>query len=261
MDAPPEPPAPPAPLPPSVPDAGGLRLKYQSLRSDQITATARTLEQRIRERFPRANLARIATELIGTTDAVARMAVWLSRPILGLRLLVSAAALGLVALFLATLAVARSQVELFSSISDYLQGLDAAINEVVFLGIALYFLVTLETRLKRRRAFRSLHVLRSMAHIIDMHQLTKDPDRVLHPGGDTPSSPARTMTRHELTRYLDYCTEMLALLSKLAALHVQQFPDPVTLSAVNDIENLTSDLSRKIWQKIMILDRFATPPA
>jgi hypothetical protein len=40
---------------------------------------------------------------------------------------------------------------------------------------------------------------------------------------------------------------------------VQRFDDPVTLSAVNDVENLTAGLSRKIWQKIMILDRIIAP--
>ena len=63
------------------------------------------------------------------------------------------------------------------------------------------------------------------------------------------------LTPFELTRYLDYCSEMLALLSKLAALHTQHFNDPVTLEAVNDVENLTQGLARTIWQKIMILDR------
>ena len=53
-------------------------------------------------------------------------------------------------------------------------------------------------------------------------------------------------TRPELTRYLDYCSEMLALLSKLAALHTQHFNDPVTLEAVNDVENLTQGLARTI---------------
>ena len=34
---------------------------------------------------------------------------------------------------------------------------------------------------------------------------------------------------------------------------------PVTLAAVNEIENLTNGLSRKIWQKIMIFDRILAP--
>jgi len=95
--------------------------------------------------------------------------------------------------------------------------------------------------------------------IVDMHQLTKDPDNVLARGPDTASSPKRTLTAFELTRYLDYCTELLAIISKVAALYVQQFDDPVTLSAVNDVEELTNGLSRKIWQKIMILDRIVAP--
>ncbi len=59
----------------------------------------------------------------------------------------------------------------------------------------------------------------------------------------------------ELVRCLNYCSEALALLSKAAALHVQPFDDRETLAAVGDIEGLTDGLSRKIWQKITILDR------
>ena len=74
------------------------------------------------------------------------------------------------------------------------------------------------------------------------------------PSRSTESSPGRGLTRFELVRYLDYCSEMLSLTSKLAALHVQSLRDPVVLSAVNDIETLAAHLSGKIWQKIMILD-------
>jgi hypothetical protein len=49
------------------------------------------------------------------------------------------------------------------------------------------------------------------------------------------------------------------LIGKVAALYVQGFPDPVALAAVDDIENPTTSLSRKIWQKIVILEQ--TMPA
>lgn len=62
------------------------------------------------------------------------------------------------------------------------------------------------------------------------------------------------MTRFELSRYLDYCSELLSLTSKLAALFVQYVPDPVVLDAVNDVETLADGLSQKIWQKILVLD-------
>ena len=97
-----------------------------------------------------------------------------------------------------------------------------------------------------------------MAHIIDMHQLTKDPERIVGaPPADTGAR--RPQNPSELIRYLDYCSDQLALISKIAALYVQKFNDPVTMSAVNDIEELTNGLSRKIWQKIMIFDRIVAP--
>ena len=52
-------------------------------------------------------------------------------------------------------------------------------------GIAAFFFLTLETRLKRQRALKAIRELRSLAHIIDMHQLTKDPERIAEPMTDT----------------------------------------------------------------------------
>ena len=119
----------------------------------------------------------------------------------------------------------------------------------------MYFLLTIESRLKRRRALGVLHQLRSLAHVVDMHQLTKDPERLLSAEPSTPSSPEREMSAPELGRYLDYCSELLSVTSKLAALLVQYFNDEVVLGAVNEIETLTTGLSGKIWQKIRLLER------
>jgi hypothetical protein len=62
------------------------------------------------------------------------------------------------------------------------------------------------------------------------------------------------MTAAEMSRYLDYCSELLAITGKLAALYAQAVPDEGVASAVNDIELLGSSLSRKIWQKITLID-------
>lgn len=124
----------------------------------------------------------------------------------------------------------------------------------LLLSAAILFLITAETRIKRRRALKAIHELRALAHVIDMHQLTKDPERVLARMAETPSSPKHNLSPAELGRYLDYCSEMLSLIGKLAALYVQKFDDPVALAAVNEVEDLTTGLSRKIWQKIMIIN-------
>jgi hypothetical protein len=133
--------------------------------------------------------------------------------------------------------------------------IESGISNVVFVGIAINFLLSIETKVKRRRALRMIHQLRSVAHVVDMHQLTKDPERLTSPAPDTQSSPERTMTPAQLGRYLDYCSELLSVTSKLAALLVQRFSDEVILDAVNDIETLATGLSGKIWQKIRLVDR------
>ena len=64
---------------------------------------------------------------------------------------------------------------LLSSLSELVQGLEAAVNLLILFGGAIWFILTLEEREKRQRALDSLHRLRQLAHVIDMHQLTKDP--------------------------------------------------------------------------------------
>jgi hypothetical protein len=68
------------------------------------------------------------------------------------------------------------------------------------------------------------------------------------------------MNRYELSRYLDYCSEMLSLNSKLAALYAQNFDDPVVLAAVDEVETLCTSLSGKIWQKMVILNQAGGAP-
>ena len=147
------------------------------------------------------------------------------------------------------------------SFVDLVQTFEAGVNDLIFISLAIFFVVRLERRMKRQKALDMLHKLRSLAHIIDMHQLTKDPDSIAREDQRTSSSPIRDMTAYEVKRYFDYCSEMLAILSKLAALLIQDFDDPVTLNAVNEIESLTSGLSRKIWQKIIVATRTEILPS
>src|SRR4029079_183412 len=67
-------------------------------------------------------------------------------------------------------------------------------------------------------------------------------------------SPKGAMAPTSLGRYLDYCTDLLSLTGKLAALLVQRFKDDVVMSEVNEIEALTSALAGRIWHKIRLLE-------
>ena len=227
--------------------------RYRQLDQSQIGQTLRRLRDRIAERFPGSGLSNVAGELVSLSDEAFDCVAYLQKPNWPIR-----AAVGIViATMVVVVGLGALSIRLSSrvnSVSELVQTLDASINDIVFLGIAIFFLVTVEARLKRRKALGSLQQLRSVVHIVDMHQLTKDPEQLMSHPAPTMSSPARTMTRSELGRYLDYCSELLSLTSKIAALFVERFDDPVTLGAVNEIESLTAGLSRKIWQKISMLN-------
>lgn len=246
---PPPQPAVPAPAAP-VPAPTDMR----ALDPARIIETIRALGDRIQERFPDRGLTRVARQQLAIAQGTVAWMEWLRRPILWVRVSVGLVIVLLTALL--TGIIVRLEVSAEGiALPDLLQAVEAAINELVFLGATILFLTTVEGRIKRQRALGALRELRALAHIVDMHQLTKDPDRVVEGGRqDTPSSPRATMTRLELGRYLDYCSEMLALNSKLAALYAQNLHDPVVLAAVDEVETLTTGLSAKIWQKLVILN-------
>jgi hypothetical protein len=223
-----------------------------SVKPDEVVRTIDRLTKRIEERFHGAGLANVCRDLGGVAKQAHERSRWIARPIWLLRI---AAALLITAL------IAASMIALWNirgpkgemDRTEFIQVLEAGINDVVLIGAAIFFLVTLEKRIKRRRALAAIHELRCLAHIVDMHQLTKDPDRVLLRGERTASSPKEEMTAFALSRYLDYCTEMLSLIGKVASVYVQNFDDPVALGSANEVESMATGLSRKIWQKIMLL--------
>jgi hypothetical protein len=228
--------------------------KYRQLDEAQILVTLTRLRDRICERFPESGLAGVAGELLELGRETAALVAYLRRPLWPVRCAV-AIVIGLLAVALGAIVISVRLPTGVDGLAIFAQATESAINDLLFLGAAVFFLGTLENRLKRRKALAALHQLRSVAHVVDMHQLMKDPERLASTQPKTPSSPARALTASQLGRYLDYSSELLSVISKIAALHVQHFNDPVTLAAVNEIEGLTSGLSGKVWQKITLLDR------
>jgi len=225
----------------------------RALDPKELIATVETLQKRISERFPGSGLSRVAGELLKIAQESAVRSHRIARPFVGLRIVIWLLVLGIVAV----LVLGGLQIRKFGHLDElpeFVQSLEASLGSIFFIGAAIASLVTLETRWKRARALNAIHELRALAHIVDMHQLTKDPERTIS-GPSTPSSPHRSLTPFLLSRYLDYCSELLSLTGKIAALYVQELPDPAALEAVDQIENLTTGLSRGIWQKLNILDR------
>jgi hypothetical protein len=227
---------------------------YRSLDPGKIIETLEQLHERIEERFPGAGLSAVCAEVAALAKQTTQRIERVSQPIWSLRLsllFLLAGVIGLAVVF----AIEASSLKTSDELTETMQGLDSGVNLLIVLGGAAYFLGSLETRIQRDRALKALHELRSIIHVVDMHQLTKDPSMLGHI--KTRSSPDRPLTRFMLIRYLDYCSEMLSLTAKCAALYAQKLSDPVVIDTVGAIEILTSDLSNKIWQKITIVEGLA----
>jgi hypothetical protein len=228
------------------------------LREDKLLETVEQIRGRIAERFPESGLSEVAAEIVQITREALVRAEAIRRPNWWLRG-------GLVVLLLIAVAGVVTYVETGTGqplVPSVLQFLDAAKGSAAVLTALAVFLVTLEARLKRRRALQAVHELRAMAHIIDMHQLAKDPDRFGHPTQPIIVS-GRPMDADAMGRYLHFCTELLAVVSKIGQLYVQDFLDAGAQTAVDQFEGLATGLSSKIWQKLMILERIradAEPP-
>ncbi len=225
-------------------------MRYRQLESNEIIHTIDELHMRISQRFPKSDLAAVCEELLVVakeTEAKAHAVNASNYPLRGIILVLIAAAAGIV-FFLIRAIQLRTGGEV--DLINLLQGLEAGTNLIIFISVAIFFLFSLESRMARTRALNDLNELRSIVHVIDMHQFSKDPSELLS------SDSTHGMTRTDLTRYLGHCSVMLSLGAKLAALYAQKLPDEIVIDAASDLQNVANGLSLKIWQKIAILESY-----
>ena len=202
------------------------------------------------EDFPSSGLAAVANEVAAVAEGTVKRVDEIQRPRIFLRVMVGI----LVALALAgplLFSVLVSFSEKVTNLGDFLEATDAGLHMLLILAAGIVFLVGLENRLRRNQALEALAEFRSLAHLLDLHQINKDPglDRTPPPEPDH-----RTVRSDEkLADYLDYSGDLLSIIGKLAAYYAQHLQDRVVLDAVNEIENLSSNLSNKLWLKILVL--------
>ena len=227
-----------------------------------VQETVARLESRIEARFPSRGLRSVAGELRVLTADVADGAIAIRSRLRWVRLGSRVAAvLVLAATVLVFVLASRDAVRAGPDRSfEWVPLIESTINDLVFAGLALWFLYALPQRLERGHLLDLLHRLRSLAHIVDMHQLTKDPERLRPDFRATDVSVPLDLSRGEMEHYLDYCSELLSLIGKVAALCAEESRDSLVLTTVSDLETLTTGMSRKIWQKIALLPREGAPP-
>ena len=237
---------------------------FRRLEPDKLTVTIERLNQRIAASFPERGLSRVSADLVKMARAASVRVERLQRPNWFLRVLpflLTALVILLVWIVVTGLTFFDGIVSapLKKDLSDILEAFrqlfkHAAIPATVLLPgpllLSIYaFVWTLERRWNQSRILRYLHEVRSIIHVIDMHQLTKDP----HIGASDGASEALAGDR--LVLYLDYCSELLSLSAKVAALYAESSRDPLVISTVSDLGQITANLSNKVWQKINIVER------
>jgi hypothetical protein len=228
---------------------------YERLLATPVLETVDRLRQRIAIRFPDRDLGQVAAELHTLVAEIADVAPEHRARLRLARIVSRVLVVLIVAGTVVALALAAGAAGDVEDGLDWLALVETTVNDLVFAAIAVFFCYSVPERLQRGRLLDLLHRLRSVAHIVDMHQLTKDPER-LRPGyvGTGVGQPL-DLDRHQLERYLDYCAELFSLIAKAAALCAEESRDAVVLDTVSTIETLTTSMSREVWQKIEVLGR------
>ena len=172
------------PAPPPPPGDAVSSGRPTRLDAERIQKTIDHLSLRVEARFPDSGLARVSRDLGLIAAETKERVAWISRPILGLRVAVAFLILLISAVVFFAITAVRTPNEPLKLV-EFTQGVESGINDVILVGAGIFFLVTAERRIKRRRALAAINELRAMAHLIDMHQLTKDPEWVLGRGEQT----------------------------------------------------------------------------
>jgi hypothetical protein len=225
-----------------VSPVGGKPKVDHRLDPARIIETADNLAQQVSDRLPQSTLAGLAADLAQIarqTDGRARNA---RRPILAIRFASAlAAATSLIGLvYLASHIHARWE---FGTITELFEAADAGFNLVVILAGALWFLITLEARIKRKKALGSIEELREFIHVIDVTQLYYTPDLYAPHSADSRSPLDLDHT------YLLFCTQMLGVISNLAPLYTRNAAGDSILRAAAEVEILANAISAKLLSK------------
>ena len=213
----------------------------------KIIQTADNLARRVSNRFPDSTLAGLAAdlaEIARVTDEHVLLARKPNRLIRGLGWL--AGVIGILGLWYF---VGRIQTHLidakmeFGTVTDLFESADAGFNILVALAGALWFLVTIEARFKRKQALERIGELLEFIQLIDVTQLYYTPE--LYKSNSLPDS---TQARFDHT-YLLFCNEMLGVIGNLAPLYTRGNMDDSVWRATSDVIMLAHAIEGRLFAK------------
>lgn len=215
----------------------------KALDPELLVTHIQALRDQTRKIFPARSLPRYQDNLIGLATEVRFTARKLSgRSPLDFLL---PGLIIFIALLIATviLVLFQFRVQMPESIVEIMEPLEASTNLAVLVAGTTYLMWRTVAERRRHRALSVLHKIRSQIHILDMTQLAKNLNEVEDD----------QLSLVDRIRYLDLCSQTVSLTAKVGALLITNFDDPIVISAVTEIETLSTGLSQKIWLKIDVL--------
>jgi hypothetical protein len=221
--------------------------KNHRLDPAKIILTAENLARRVGDRLPGSTLAGLAAdlaEIARATDERARRAREPNRLIRGAGWL--AGALGVSGLWYIADHIQTHLVDAhleFGTITDLFESADAGFNILVALAGALWFLITMEARVKRRQSLAHIGELLEFIQLIDVTQLYYTPE--LYKSNFSPDS-AQSKFDHT---YLLFCNEMLGLIGNLAPLYNRGNMDDAVWRATSDVVMLANAIEGRLFAK------------
>ena len=147
---------------------------YRALDPGKLKGSIDKIAAQVGAAFPDSGLAGLAKDMTLVTRETIVLADEIRKPMWLVRVMASVLIL-LALVWPLILAPFLDFKETFTSLAEFLEATDAGLHMILVIGAGVIFLVSVENRIKRNRALDSLSTLRSIAHIIDMHQITKDP--------------------------------------------------------------------------------------
>ncbi len=220
-----------------------------------LAEKAREVHRRLVERFPHADLRHVAARIVLLVEGVRKRAARdqhsgvFTRMLILFLMLALLGGGGYAAFIAAPPFTTPSWVEL-------VQAGEAGVQLLILVTIGVLWCWSAGHRARRQRQLGYLGELREIVNILDLFQLDKDPDRLDRSATQsTASSPqlGEVNSPFLMGRYLDYVSELLAVVSTLAAYYAATAQDDTVLGVVREIGASAGQHRVHIGQKSLML--------
>lgn len=170
------------------------------------------------EEFPSSGLAAVANEVAAVSEGSVDRFHQIQKPRIMMRLMVGILVLCAISgPFLFSVLVNFS--EEVTNLGDFLEATDAGLHMILLLAEGIVFLVGMKNRTRRHQALEALAEYRSLADLVELHQINKAPGLDLK---EAPENDIRTVrTVEALASYLDFSGVLLSIIGKLSAYYAQ----------------------------------------